>query len=138
MTKKPGRLRVTLGWMILIVALAALAINAFRPSRTRVVDLKLGTGAELKSGDAASFHYVGKLADGKVFDESRPRGVPIDLGIGRGMVIKGWDSGLIGMRVGGVRRLIVPPEEGYGAKGSPPVIPPGATLTYEVELIGIK
>ncbi len=138
MTKKPGRFRLTLGWVALIVALAALAINAYRPSRTRVVDLKPGTGPELKSGATASFHYVGKLADGRVFDSSKARGVPFEIAIGRGRVIKGWDAGLIGMRVGGVRRLIVPPEEGYGAKGMPPVIPPGAPLTFEVELIGIK
>jgi FKBP-type peptidyl-prolyl cis-trans isomerase len=123
--------------MILLVALAAVAINAFRPSHTKIVDIKLGTGPAVKTGDTVSVHYVGKLANGKVFDESKSRGLPFDVGVGRGMVIKGWDVGLVGMQAGGVRKLVIPPDEAYGAKGVGP-IPPNSTLYFEVELIGIK
>src|SRR5581483_12263874 len=83
-------------------------------------------------------HYVGNLADGKEFDSSRPRGSPLEVPVGAGRVIRGWDVGLLGMRVGGVRRLFIPPEEGYGETGVPPAIPPKATLHFEVELLGIK
>jgi FKBP-type peptidyl-prolyl cis-trans isomerase len=135
---KPGRLRLTLGWMILLVALAALVINALRPSHTKILDVKVGTGPAAKSGDTVSVHYVGKLRDGTVFDSSKARGVPFDVVVGRGMVIKGWDVGLVGMQVGGVRQLTIPPDEAYGSKGAGKVIPPGSTLSFEVELLGIK
>jgi FKBP-type peptidyl-prolyl cis-trans isomerase len=135
---KPGRLRLTLGWMILLVALAALGINAFRPAHTKIVDVKVGTGPLVKAGDTVVLHYVGKLKGGSVFDSSKGRGLPLEVVIGRGVVIQGWDAGLVGMQVGGVRQLVIPPEEGYGAKGMPPVIPPGSTLFFEVDLIGIK
>jgi FKBP-type peptidyl-prolyl cis-trans isomerase len=136
--KKPGKFRLTLGWMVLIVALAALAINAFRPSRTRIIDVKPGTGPAVKAGDSVSVHYVGKLADGKVFDESKPRGLPFEVVVGQGRVIKGWDVGIVGMQAGGVRKLVIPPEEAYGTKGVGSVIPPNSTLYFEIELLGIK
>lgn len=136
--KKPGKLRLTLGWMILLVMLAALVINAFRPSHTRIVDVKVGTGPAVKAGDRVAVHYVGKLADGKVFDESKPRGQPFEFRVGEGMVIRGWDVGLVGMQAGGVRQLVIPPDEAYGSKGAGKVIPPNSTLYFEVELIGIK
>lgn len=135
---KPRRLRLTLGGMLILVALIAVVIAYMRPVTTRIVDLKVGTGPPVKLGDILTAHYVGTLADGKVFDASKPRGQPIDFGVGRGMVIRGWDVGLIGMRAGGVRRLIIPPEEGYGKTGGGGVIPPNATLHFEIELIGIK
>ncbi len=136
--EKPGKFRLTLGGMVLLVALAALVINTFRPAHTKVVDVKVGTGPAVKAGDLVSVHYVGKLANGKVFDSSKTRGMPSDFPIGRGQVIKGWDVGLVGMRAGGVRTLVIPPDEAYGAKGVSPVIPPNSTLYFEVELIGIK
>jgi FKBP-type peptidyl-prolyl cis-trans isomerase len=135
--KKPGKLRLTLGWMILIVALAALGINAFLPGNTKIVDLKVGTGPAVKAGDTVTVHYVGTLRDGSVFDSSKARGLPSDFVVGRGVVIKGWDVGLIGMQVGGVRKLVIPPDEGYGARRVGP-IPPNSTLTFEIDLLGIK
>ena len=135
---KPRRLRFTLGGMLILVALIAIVIAYLRPVTTRIEDVKLGTGPPVKLGDTAIVHYVGTLADGKEFDASRPRGQPFEFGVGRGQVIRGWDIGLIGMRAGGVRRLIIPPEEGYGKSGAGAVIPPNATLHFEIELIGVK
>jgi FKBP-type peptidyl-prolyl cis-trans isomerase len=82
--------------------------------------------------------YTGKFADGKVFDSSIPRGQPIDFVLGSGMVIKGWDQGILGMKVGGKRTLTIPADLGYGAEGHPPVIPGNATLYFDVELVGVK
>jgi FKBP-type peptidyl-prolyl cis-trans isomerase len=130
--------RLTLAGMLLLVALVALGLNYMRPRVTQVVDVKQGSGVPIKNGDIAIVHYVGALADGKVFDESRSRGQPFEFEVGKGMVIRGWDVGLVGMQVGGIRRLIIPSEEGYGEAGTPPVIPPKATLHFEIELIGIK
>ena len=103
-----------------------------------VKDTKVGTGAEVKAGDTISIHYKGTLQDGKEFDSSYKRGQPFVTQIGVGMVIEGWDQGVLGMKVGGKRTLIIPPELGYGANGAGGVIPPNATLTFEVELVGIK
>ena len=103
----------------------------------QIDDIKVGTGAEAKAGQKVSVHYVGTLTDGSKFDSSRDRGQGFDFKLGAGQVIKGWDQGVAGMKVGGVRKLTVPPELGYGARGFPPVIPPNATLVFEVELLGI-
>ena len=100
--------------------------------------MKVGTGPGVKAGDTVSVHYVGRLADGKTFDSSKDRGQPFELAVGQGQVIKGWEVGLIGMQVGGVRRLVIPPDEAYGKRGVPPTIPPNATLQFEVELVRIK
>lgn len=135
---KSSRPRVTIAGLLIVVALAALWFNYQRPAVTRIVDVKTGTGPAIKEGDIAVVHYKGTLADGKVFDESRGRGQPFDFEVGRGMVIRGWDVGLVGMQAGGVRQLTIPPEEGYGKAGVPPAIPPAATLYFEVELIEIK
>lgn len=99
--------------------------------------LKEGTGAEAKSGDSLSMHYTGTLEDGKVFDSSREKNQPFGFTLGRGEVIRGWDEGILGMKVGERRKLTIPPELGYGASGFGS-IPGNATLTFDVELLGIK
>ena len=107
-------------------------------SELQIEDVRVGTGAEAKAGQNVSVHYVGTLPDGTKFDASRDRGKPFDFPLGGGRVIKGWDQGVAGMKVGGVRKLIIPPELGYGARGAGAVIPPNATLHFEVELLGVK
>jgi FKBP-type peptidyl-prolyl cis-trans isomerase len=106
--------------------------------KTQAQDVKVGSGPEAKAGDTVSVHYVGTLTDGSKFDSSRDRGQPFSFTLGQGRVIRGWDLGVAGMQVGGVRTLTIPPEEGYGARGFPPVIPANATLVFEVELIAVK
>jgi FKBP-type peptidyl-prolyl cis-trans isomerase len=103
----------------------------------KVEDLQVGTGAEAVAGKKVTVHYTGTLTDGSKFDSSLDRGRPFDFPLGAGRVIKGWDEGVAGMKVGGKRRLTIPPELGYGARGFPPVIPPNSTLVFEVELLGV-
>ena len=131
------RLRLSIGGMLILVALIALGFAYLRPRHTEFEDVKVGTGPAVKSGDLIAVHYVGTLPGGKEFDSSKPRGQPFTVPVGAGRVIKGWDIGLLGMQAGGVRRLVIPPEEAYGAKGVPPLIPPNATLRFEVELLQI-
>jgi FKBP-type peptidyl-prolyl cis-trans isomerase len=100
-------------------------------------DLVVGTGAIAAAGQDVLVHYVGRLADGTQFDSSRARRDPLDFALGAGDMIKGWDEGIPGMRVGGKRRLTIPPELAYGAHGLAGVIPPHATLVFEVELLEI-
>jgi FKBP-type peptidyl-prolyl cis-trans isomerase len=101
-------------------------------------DLKVGTGAEAKTGQRVRVHYVGTLTDGTAFDSSRDRGEPFTFALGGGEVIKGWDQGVVGMKVGGLRKLVIPGDLAYGPSGSPPKIPPNATLVFEIELLGIE
>jgi peptidylprolyl isomerase len=108
------------------------------PSGLRWRDLVVGTGASPEKGQTVFVHYDGRLIDGTVFDSSRTRGKVFDFRLGMHDVIAGWDEGVASMHVGGVRRLVVPPDLGYGPAGSPPKIPPNATLVFVVELKGIK
>lgn len=104
----------------------------------KIETTKEGTGTEIVNGKTAVVHYTGKLTDGKVFDSSVTRGTPFEFPLGAGMVIKGWDLGVLGMKIGEKRILTIPAELGYGARGAGSAIPPNATLVFEVELLGIK
>jgi FKBP-type peptidyl-prolyl cis-trans isomerase len=102
------------------------------------VDLVVGTGAEAKPGQKVEVHYTGTLTNGSKFDSSLDRGKPFSFTLGAGQVIKGWDQGVAGMKVGGKRKLTIPADLGYGARGFPPVIPANATLVFEVELLAVR
>jgi peptidylprolyl isomerase len=108
------------------------------PSGLKYIEIKEGTGATPKPRQTVVVHYTGTLENGKKFDSSRDRGQPFSFNIGVGQVIKGWDEGLSTMKVGGQRQLIIPPELGYGARGAGGVIPPNATLIFDVELLDVK
>ncbi len=110
----------------------------------QIEDTVVGTGAEAQAGQRVRVHYTGWLHDpaaanarGRKFDSSKDRGQPFSFGLGRGEVIRGWDEGVQGMKVGGTRVLTIPPEMGYGARGAGGVIPPNATLVFEVDLLGV-
>jgi hypothetical protein len=107
-------------------------------SGLKYVDIKEGDGASPKAGQTVVVHYTGTLENGTKFDSSVDKGKPLQFAIGRGAVIQGWDEGLMTMKVGGKRKLIVPPKLGYGAAGRPPTIPPNSTLLFDVELLGVK
>lgn len=104
----------------------------------KIEDIKVGTGDEAVEGALITVHYVGTLDDGKKFDSSRDRGEPFQFPLGQGMVIAGWEQGFTGMKVGGIRKLTIPYELGYGEQGYPPMIPPKATLHFEVELLNVR
>jgi FKBP-type peptidyl-prolyl cis-trans isomerase len=112
--------------------------NSYRIGGMLVEDLKAGTGNAAGVGDKVTVHYVGTLEDGTKFDSSRDRTTPFSFGIGKGHVIAGWEEGLPGMKIGGVRRLTIPFSKAYGEKGRPPTIPPRATLIFEIELLSIE
>lgn len=108
------------------------------PSGLKYRDEVVGQGASPTVGHEVTVHYTGRLPDGTKFDSSVDRNQPFTTKIGVGSVIKGWDEGLMSMKVGGKRQLVIPPELGYGAAGSPPTIPPNATLHFDVELLNVK
>jgi len=110
-----------------------------KPMELEIKTTQEGTGDRVvRSGDNIAVHYTGKLTDGTKFDSSVDRGTPFEFQIGQGMVIAGWEQGLLGMKVGEKRTLTIPSEMGYGARGAGAVIPPNATLVFDVELISIK
>jgi len=104
----------------------------------KIEDSKVGTGAEAVAGKSVTVHYTGWLTNGTKFDSSKDRGQPFSFQLGAGQVIKGWDQGVAGMKVGGVRKLTIPASLGYGANGAGGLIPPNATLVFEVELLGVN
>ena len=106
------------------------------PSGLQYEEITIGTGATATAGNLVSVHYTGWLLDGTKFDSSKDRNEPFDFNLGAGQVIKGWDEGVQGMQVGGVRKLTIPAALGYGARGAGGVIPANATLIFEVEFLG--
>lgn len=108
------------------------------PSGLIIEELEVGTGALAQSGQDVLVHYTGWLTDGTKFDSSKDRGQPFAFSLGQGMVIPGWDEGVAGMNVGGRRKLTIPPQLGYGAYGAGGVIPPNATLVFEVDLLDLR
>jgi FKBP-type peptidyl-prolyl cis-trans isomerase FkpA len=107
------------------------------PAGLVIEDLAVGTGATAAAGKKVTVHYTGWLTNGKKFDSSKDRNDPFVFSLGAGQVIRGWDQGVQGMQVGGKRKLTIPPDLGYGARGAGGVIPPNATLVFEVELLGV-
>ncbi len=140
--------------MIAIVVIVVLALSAVAyvlmnrgpatgaevatVSGLKYVDLAEGTGATPQEGQTVTVHYTGTLENGKKFDSSVDRGQPFNFRIGKGAVIKGWDEGLASMKVGGKRKLIIPPALGYGERGAPPNIPPNSILLFDVELLDVR
>ncbi len=112
-------------------------VPASGPTTLQIEDLVVGTGATAAAGDTITVNYVGTFLDGRKFDASADHGGPISFQVGVGKLIKGWDQGIPGMKVGGKRRLTVPSDLAYGAAGSPPTIPPNTPLRFEVDLVSI-
>ncbi len=138
----------TWGWVVVMSGLFALqglgpALGAEpEPIKTfsglQYVDLVTGPGREAHVGETAIVHYTGWLEDGTKFDSSVDRGDPFSFRLGAGRVIKGWDEGVVGMKIGTKRKLIIPPHLGYGSRGAGRIIPPNATLIFEVELLDLR
>ncbi len=109
------------------------------PSGLKIIELEPGHGdRQAKAGDTVVVHYTGRLTNGKKFDSSRDRHQPFSFQLGAGQVIRGWDEGVAGMKIGEKRQLVIPPDLAYGDRGVPPVIPPNATLVFDVELLAIR
>lgn len=128
---------LTLPALLLAACSQAEAQPTVTPSGLQIEVLQAGSGATAAAGDTAIVHYTGWLTDGTKFDSSLDRGRTFEFGLGAGMVIEGWDEGVIGMKVGGKRKLTIPPELAYGDRGVGGIIPPGATLVFEVELLDV-
>ena len=118
-------------------ATTAPAAPVAEVTELKMEDTKVGTGAVAETGKSVRVHYTGWLTNGTKFDSSKDHGQPFTFRLGGGEVIKGWDQGVAGMKVGGVRKLTIPPNLGYGTRGAGGVIPPNATLVFEVELLGV-
>lgn len=128
-----------LNWIYRLSLLASLLIGTtVMAADLQIETLTTGDGAVAEAGMRASVHYEGRLENGEVFDASRPRGQAFSFTIGAGQVIRGWEQGVEGMKVGETRRLTIPPELGYGAAGAGGVIPPNATLVFEIELLDVS
>lgn len=119
-----------------MVAIEACHLTGYTTIMLEITDILEGGGAEAKAGDTVEIHYTGSFTDGKTFNSSEGR-APFKFKLGAGSVIKGFDTMVLGMRVGGTRRAVIPPDLGYGDRGAGNVIPPGATLVFEVELLAI-
>ena len=115
-------------------------VPTFAPvTELKIEDLKPGMGAQVASGSSVAVNYIGRLTNGQVFDTSLSQGrQPLTFQVGTGQVIKGWEEGLIGMKIGGQRRLIIPPDKAYGVQGAGGAIPPNATLIFDIELLDVK
>ncbi len=158
-TAKPGspgksnqKVRAILIVVVVVLALSALSYVAYvmmyrgpgtgteiaTTSGLKYIDMVEGTGATPQKGQTVRVHYTGTLENGQKFDSSVDRGQPYEFRIGEGAVIKGWDEGLASMKVGGKRKLIIPPVLGYGQRGSPPNIPPNSILLFDVELLSVN
>jgi FKBP-type peptidyl-prolyl cis-trans isomerase FkpA len=133
-------------WIILLIVFvfnplsgkAAEEAMVTSGSGLQYVDLVVGSGREAHAGETAVVHYTGTLTDGTKFDSSKDRNAPFSFRLGAGQVIKGWDEGVEGMKIGGIRKLVIPPQLGYGSQGAGSVIPPHATLNFEVELLDLR
>jgi FKBP-type peptidyl-prolyl cis-trans isomerase FkpA len=133
-------------WIILLIVFvfnplsgkAAEEAMVTSASGLQYVDLVVGSGREAHAGETAVVHYTGTLTDGTKFDSSKDRNAPFSFRLGAGQVIKGWDEGVEGMKIGGIRKLVIPPQLGYGSRGAGSVIPPHATLNFEVELLDLR
>jgi len=133
-------------WIILLIIFvfnplsgkAAEEAMVTSASGLQYVDLVVGSGREAHAGETAVVHYTGTLTDGTKFDSSKDRNAPFSFRLGAGQVIKGWDEGVEGMKIGGIRKLVIPPQLGYGSRGAGSVIPPHAALNFEVELLDLR
>ncbi len=114
------------------------SVSAKTTDQLEVKDVEVGKGAEAVSGKSVTVHYTGKLTNGTKFDSSKDRNQPFTFQLGAGQVIKGWDQGVAGMKVGGKRQLTIPPNLGYGSRGAGNVIPPNSTLVFDVELLSVN
>ena len=133
-------------WIILLIIFVFYPLSGKAAEKAMVtttsglqyVDLVVGSGREAHAGETAIVHYTGTLTDGTKFDSSKDRNTPFSFPLGAGRVIKGWDEGVKGMKIGGIRKLVIPPQLGYGSRGAGSAVPPNATLIFEVELLDLR
>ena len=139
-----SKIAQTLPALVAVLALSVGLVACNKSSTSggadelKIEDVKIGDGTAAENGKTVAVHYTGTLQDGTKFDSSLDRGTPFEFKLGQGDVIKGWEQGILGMKVGGKRKLTIPSQLAYGDNGFPPVIPPKATLLFEVELVAVK